>query len=238
MLNFLGIGAQKSGTTWLYTALSEHPNIKFAGGKEVHFWDHRRNLGIEWYTQLFSNDEYINGDITPAYSFLPIEVIQEIYQIMPHLRLIYLIRNPIERAWSSARMALSRAEMQHEEASDQWFIDHFNSKGSLARGDYETCIRQWRSVFPDKQLLIMRYETIRNHPVLAINKVFNHIGVDTLFEEISDSHKLEAKVFEGDGVALRPSLIPVLQEIYLKRIKSLEDYLQEDFSSWIKQSYV
>lgn len=233
MLSFLGIGAQKCATSWLYNTLSKHPYIAFPGGKEIHFWDHPRGRSVEWYKQLFSNEAYINGDITPAYGFLPIEIIQEIYDLMPHLRLIYLIRNPIERAWSSAKMALGRAEMLHEEASDQWFIDHFNSKGSLVRGDYETCIRQWRSVFPSSQLLIMRYETIKNDPVLAANKVLNHVGLESFFEK-SDDQKLIEKVFEGDGAAIRPSLIPVLQDIYRNRIDSLERYLQEDFSNWIK----
>lgn len=231
MLNFLGIGAQKSGTSWLYKALSEHPKIEFPGGKEVHFWDQRHGRGVKWYTQLFSNEAYINGDITPAYGILPIKVIQEIYDLMPHLRLIYLIRNPIERAWSSARMALGRAEMLHEEASDQWFIDHFNSKGSLARGDYETCIRQWRSVFPASQLLIVRYDEICHDPVAVANKCLNHLGLESIFVP-SDSNKLEERVFKGDGVPLKPSLLPTLLAIYLKRIESLERYLDEDLSGW------
>lgn len=231
MLNFICIGAQKSGTSWLYKALSEHPMITFPGGKEVHFWDLHYSRGVDWYTQLFNNNVYINGDITPAYSFLPVEVIQEVYDLSPHLNLIFLIRNPIERAWSSARMALGRAEMLHEEASDQWFIDHFKSKGSLARGDYETCIRQWRSIFPNGQLLIMRYEAIKNDPIWAANRVLNHIGLAKFFEKKNDQ-KLRQRVFEGDGVAIRPSLMPVLQEIYRKRIDSLEVYLQEDFSNW------
>jgi Sulfotransferase domain len=233
MLNFLCIGAQKSGTTWMYETLLRHPKIAFPGGKEVHHWDGAHNSEVEWYLKLFSNDSHINGDITPAYGILPKKVIQNIYGLFPHLRLIYLIRNPMERAWSSARMALARAEMASDEGSDQWFIDHFMSKGSLARGDYETCIREWRSVFPASQLLIMRYETIKNDPVLAANKVLNHVGLESFFEK-SDDQKLREKVFEGDGAAIRPSLIPVLQDIYRNRIDSLERYLQEDFSNWIK----
>jgi hypothetical protein len=231
MLNFLGIGAQKSGTSWLCKALSGHPKISFPGGKEVHFWDQQRNLGVEWYMQLFSNEAYINGEITPAYGFLPTEVINEIYDLMPQLRLIYLIRNPIERAWSSARMALGRAEMLHEEASDQWFIDHLSSKGSLARGDYETCIRQWRSIFPPSQLLIVRYDAILHDPVAVTNSCLNHVGLENFFVP-ADRNKLEERVFKGDDVPLRKSLLPSLQRIYLKRIESLEIYLDDDFSTW------
>jgi len=108
----------------------------------------RHGRSVEWYKQLFANEACINGDITPCLWNSAYRSDSRNLDLMPHLRLIYLIRNPIERAWSSARMALGRAEMQQEEASDQWFIDHFKSKGSLARGDYETCIRQWRNVYP------------------------------------------------------------------------------------------
>lgn len=233
MLTFLGIGAQKSATSWLYNTLSMHPEIAFPGGKEVHFWDQRHGRSVDWYQQLFANDTRLNGDITPAYGILSSQVIREIYCLMPRLRLIYLIRNPVERAWSSARMALARAEMLHEEASDQWFIDHFYSKGSLARGDYETCIRQWRSVYPSNQLLILRYESIDNDPVLAANKALNHLGLENYFDR-SDDKKLREKIFESDGVAIRPSLLPILHDIYRNRIDSLERYLQEDFSNWIK----
>jgi len=233
MLNFLCIGAQKSCTTWLFRVLSEHPEISFPGGKEVHFWDQQSTRGIEWYTQLFSNDAYINGDITPAYAILPVNVIQEIYKTMPNLRLIYLIRNPIDRAWSSAKMALSKAEMAHEEASDHWFIDHFKSKGSLERGNYETCIRNWRSVYPSEQLLIMRYETIVKDPVFAANTVLNHLGLKLFFKQV-DLQNLSSKIFKGNAESITPVLLDQLQDLYENKIQSLEIYLKEDLSSWKK----
>ena len=231
MLNFIGIGAQKCGTSWLSNTLSEHPKVAFPGKKGVHFWDQHRNRGIEWYTEHFSSNQYINGDFTPAYGFLPVEVIREIYELMPNLRLFYMIRNPIDRAWSSARMALGRSEMLHEEASDQWFVDHFNSKGSISRGDYETCLRQWRSVFPEEQLLLIRYENIITDPVGVGNKCLNHIGLENFYSS-ADIGKLSNKVFKGDDVPLRASLLPVLQEIYQNRIESLEKYLNEDLTDW------
>ena len=231
MLNFMGIGAQKSGTTWLHNTLSGHSGIAFPGAKEVHFWDRPDGRSVDWYLQLFSDENRINGDITPAYAFLPQETIQKIYQAFPTLRLIYLIRNPVERAWSSARMALGRAEMLHEEASDQWFIDHFNSRGSLARGDYETSIRNWRSIYPSNQLLIIRYETIGNDPVEVANTCLKHIGLESFFLE-QDRPRLTQRVFEGDGIVLRPALRSALSAIYAPRLESLMRYLNEDFSSW------
>lgn len=234
MLNFIGIGAQKCGTTWLQRTLARHPDIAFPGGKEVHFWDQHYAKGLDWYRQLFADHSKFNGDITPAYGFLPIDKIEQAYALTPHAPLIYLIRNPMERAWSSARMALARAEMTHDEASDQWFIDHFRSRGSLARGDYETCIRNWRSVFPPEQLLIVRFEDITSDPVGTANRCLDHIGAPTYRFSHEERQALQEKQFEGDGVRLRPSLLAPLLNIYRDRITSLEDYLQWDLQSWLQ----
>jgi hypothetical protein len=233
MLDFLGIGAQKAGTTWLYTHLSQHEKIDFPAGKEVHFWDLHHDRGVDWYSSLFvENEDKKNGEITPAYAYLAVERIKEIRYLNPSLRIIYIVRNPMERAWSSALMALERSEMTFGEASDQWFIDHFRSAGSLARGDYESCIKRWYSVFDRKQLLVKRYESICESPREVLKHCCDHIGVDgRIFDHIADD-VLSIRVLQGPGYEIRPSLRPILAELYLPKIASLQEYLVEDFSSW------
>lgn len=233
MLNFMGIGAQKCGTTWLYKTLSMHPEIRFPGGKEIHFWDKHEQLIPQNYINIFINNEYVNGDITPAYSCISRDVIQQIYQLYPTLPLIYIIRNPIERAWSSARMALSRAEMQANEASDQWFIDHFNSQASLLRGDYEACIKNWRSVFPLGQLKILHFEHIKHKPVELANECLQHIGLGNYFTK-EQMPVLSEKVFSGQPLELRDSLAKHLHNLYINKIKSLSDYLETDLNYWLE----
>ncbi len=225
MLNFLCIGAQKCGTTWLYEALSRHPQFAFPGGKEVHFWDRPGDRTVQWYCGLFSDDQKINGDITPSYAILRPDVIRNIHQVLPHLKLVYLVRNPIDRAWSSAKMALARAEMTMDEASDQWFIDHFMSKGSRARGDFETCLQNWMSLFPSSRLLVLHFDAIRDEPIQTANVVLRHLGANIFFGA-SDAAHLEKRVFEGDGQAIRPSLVPVLQDIYSKHTFDIKNYIK------------
>jgi hypothetical protein len=226
LLNFLGIGAQKCGTTWLFETLSAHPKICFPAGKEVHYWNHPNDRSVDWYAELFSDNKLCNGEITPAYGILPTETINRIHSRWPNLRLIYLIRNPIDRAWSAARMALMRAEMTHEEASDAWFIDHFYSQGSLARGDYEACIRNWLSIYPKEQLLVLSLEMITANPVAMANRCLTHIGASPIFTS-SDRENLLIKLFEGDRMPLRPSLAPVLHGIYKEKNKFVSEYLNE-----------
>lgn len=232
MLSFLGIGAQKAGTTWLYAQLNKHPRIGFPRGKEIHFWDRLDDPGrIPAYLAWFDDPRLCQGEITPAYALLPVEVIARIRRVAPDLRLLYLLRNPVERAWSSALMALGRAEMTFDEASDRWFIDHFRSSGSLRRGDYASCIRNWRRVFPAEQLLLLRHEAIRDRPEELLRACCAHIGVTP-----PDAGLLAGcreRVFAGPVHPLRPALREVLIELYRPRVAALEELLDEDFGGWL-----
>jgi len=232
VLGFLGIGAQKCGTSWLYENLSRHPDISFPAGKEVHFWDVSRSVGLDHYRSwLAVGDGKLHGDITPAYGILDPVVITECYANFPKLKLLYIIRNPIERAWSAACMALSRAEMNLAEASDAWFIDHFRSSGSLARGNYEACLRNWRCAYGDQAVLVLRYEDISERPSWLLNQCCLHIGVEPAYE-FHDSDVLR-RVNDGGRAAIRSTLIPILMSLYAERIRFLEHYLCQDLSAWL-----
>jgi len=234
MLNFLGIGAQKAGTTWLYEQLNRHPQLAFPLGKEAHFWNRPPDAAaITDYLNHFAEVNAIAGEITPAYAMLPVATIREIYTHAPRLRLIYLIRNPMDRAWSSALMALQRAEMTLDETSDRWFIDHFHSAGSRRRGDYQHCLKSWRAVFPDEQLLILRFEQIVAEPEALLNRCFQHLGVSNQTSEQLQQWHCRTPVFVGPGYSLRPTLKPVLQALYQKPIEQLADYLAMDLSAWL-----
>ena len=228
MVDFLGIGAQKAGTTWLAEMLSKHPSIQFPASKEVHFWDLHYHGGYEWYDRFFTPESGIKkGDITPAYAILPLKKIAEANRHYPNVPLIYSVRNPIDRAWSSALMALKRAEMKPEEASDQWFIDHFHSEGSTKRGDYEQCLKNWLQFYPQDQLLLVRYDDIAKHPRELIKKVALHIGVDSSFYDVLPDEVLTKRVFEGTKVFLRPSLRAALEEMYGPKTLRFEAYIKE-----------
>jgi hypothetical protein len=236
MLDFLGIGAQKTGTTWLHEALAAHPAVRFPGGKEIHFWDWHRARGVDWYRSLFgdSTPGVKSGEITPAYALLPAAAFHEILEINPALRVVYTLRNPIERAWSAALMVMQRGGMTIDEASDQWFIDHFRSKASRLRGDYEGCLRSWRGVIGERQLLVLRYEALCEDPRAYLEACCLHIGVDPGFYGPQHEEMLRRRVYASVQEPLRESLRPVLEEIYTAKIRSLSVYLGADLSAWLE----
>lgn len=216
MMDFLGIGAQKAGTTWVYAQLSRHPQLRFPGGKEVHFWDRFRKRGEAWYQSRFPEADagIRQGEITPAYAFMEVEAIQSLHRLYPELRLFYILRNPIERAWSAALMHLRKAELEIDEASDQWFLDGFHSRGSRLRGDYAGAIANWSSVYPREQLLVLDYADIARRPVDFLRACCRHIGADPDFFQ-ADMPELQKKIYAAENKSpLRPSLRPALEALY------------------------
>ncbi|MFM1873438.1 MAG: hypothetical protein RL398_2860 [Planctomycetota bacterium] len=238
MLDFLGIGAQKAGTTWLCERLSTHPQIRFPGGKEMHFWNHvgdpGRSRGLKWYRGVFAANPpgVRQGEITPAYAILPPATIAEIRRNYPELRLLYVIRNPIERAWSAALMWLDKMEMRIEEASDAWFLDQFRSQASLRRGDYARCLQAWAAEFPAERILVIRYEELAAAPRDTLLGVCAHLEVDAGPFAAADPTELGARVFAGTGHALPERLREELRRLYAEPIERLRELLGDDLAAW------
>jgi len=230
MLYFLGIGAQKAGTTWLYRSLQLHPRLGFSTKKEVHFWDEHRDRGIEWYRTQFSEDDRLHGDITPAYAMLEPEVIREIRREFPALRLIYILRNPIERAWSHGKMDLRIQGLRLDDAPSGYFRQHFRHKNSLTRGDAEGCLRRWRGVFPAEQLLTLRFETLCHQPRDLLRRCCDHLGVNDVYQD----QPLPSPCNISPG-PLPPLLFEDLLTLYRESIGSLSAYVGEDLTEWLSR---
>lgn len=178
--DFLIIGASKSGTTSLYDQLVEHPQIEPAAVKEVHFFDDRFDRGIEWYRSQFplanSRSHSRTGEASPYYLFHP-HAPRRIRRALPDVKLIALLRNPIERAYSHYQheVRVKRESLSFEEAlareperlngelermlEDEGY-NSFNYRrySYLARGRYADQIAVWRQLFPEAQLMVIKSE--------------------------------------------------------------------------------
>jgi hypothetical protein len=200
--DFLGIGAQKSGTTWLYENLRIHSQLYLPKTKEIHFFDWYFYKSINWYYKHFENAEIsqVKGEITPSYSILSEDKIRLIHAINPRLKIILLLRNPIERTWSQAVMNLvknnegntnfpitdlysikqllkGKRKKNIHLIKNEEFIAHFNQKSSIERGNYLKIIRKWGEYFPSNQIFIGDYNQLKNSPQKLLNEVFNFLEV-------------------------------------------------------------
>src|SRR5262249_2098440 len=147
--------------------------------------------------------------------------IRQIAELVPSVRLFYSIRNPIARAWSSALMALERAEMTIDEASDLWFIGHFKSAGSRQRGDYAACLLRWQGGFSAGQIRVILFDDLVAKPGEMLTGLAEHIGVEPGFFRSVPEIELRKPVFAGPGHVLRPTLRRFLTASYGLQIAAL-----------------
>jgi hypothetical protein len=181
MPDFLGIGAQKAGTTWLFDNLRCHPQVSFSTRKELHYFDRNFHQSLLSYAEHFRDRPGCKrGEITPAYSALPRRRIRFIRQVMPEVRLMLLLRNPIDRAWSHAVMNLAtKTNRAIADIPAAEFYAHFTSASSVKRGCYPAILDNWFSVFPREQLFVGMFDDITARPQDLLSDVFDHLGVAT-----------------------------------------------------------
>jgi len=177
--DFLGIGAPQSGSTWLYENLRCHPELYLPDQKELHYFDRGFHRSLRSYTNKFKPGcQKVKGEITPGYSILPLECIRFIQVIMPEVKLIFLMRNPIDRILSAVRRIFSRLpHKKFEEVDESEFYAYFRSERCRKRSDYLTILNNWISVFPREQLYLGFFDDIKNQPQKLLCDIFAHIDV-------------------------------------------------------------
>ena len=255
-LSFLCIGAQKAGTTWLHEILQSHPNLCLPVGKEVHFWDWHRRKGLGWYSRQFvpqssSSSDCLLGEITPCYAILPPHYIQEIKLLFPDLKIIFIARNLVDRAWSAILMELRHesrglkpGEFPTDKAPSQpsynpmedpsqydndYFMQRLEHSTHTSRSDYATALRLWLKYFPKEQIIILDYRDISKNPHRLIEMVCKHIGVSSsiLLQKWNDED-LNKKV---NAATSHYSMNPLLQQRFEEYLKPME----RDFNNLLKE---
>jgi hypothetical protein len=230
--DFLGIGAQKAGTTWLYENLRCHPDVFLPDKKELHYFDRRFHRSLRSYARYFeAGAGKVKGEITPSYAALAPSRIRYIRAIMPETKLIFMIRNPIDRAWSQALMNLVvRKKRAFEDVSDEAFLEHFRHERSIVRGDYNRILEQWSRVFPKEQMLVGLFKDIRERPTELLAQVFDHIGVTRDVDWAA--FPCTQVVHRGVGVPLPDKFRAELERIYGPEIEQLVERFGPRIAHW------
>jgi hypothetical protein len=230
--NFLGIGAQKAGTSWLHRNLRCHPALFLPQQKELHYWDTGFHRSLRFYAGKFAAaGDRVKGEITPAYSTIPAERVRVIHRLMPDLRLIFLMRNPVDRAWSHALMQFVKQQRRRiEEVPPDEVYAHFRSLESRLRGDYLRTLENWLGAFPEELLLCGFFEEVTADPQGLLVRVFRHLGVSEAVDWAQ--FPLAEKVNEGPGTEIPPHYRAFLEELYAPEIERLHDRFGEKVAGW------
>lgn len=189
--NFLVIGAMKAGTTSLYHYLQAHPDIFMSSVKELDFFVEKANWqrGLDWYRKQFNgaHGAVAVGEASTAYSKHPVVpgVPERIASHIPRCRLIYVLRDPVERIRShyQHRVAVGAERATLEEAV-------LRDPVYLACSRYSGQIERYLEHFPRQQLLLITSEDLRVDRAATMGRVYRFLGVnpDFLPETLSQEY--------------------------------------------------
>lgn len=174
--NFLGLGPRRSASTWLFECLREHPDVFVPTGKETYFFSDQHEKGAAFYASFFENEcgERAVGDMTPDYLGCS-ECPARIYGLLPEVRMITILRNPVDRAFSDYRALIrSRQRWSFEESLKQ-------DPSLLEEGLYAKHLEKYFEYFDRDRFLILFFEDVIRDNAATIKEVYSFIGVDPSF---------------------------------------------------------
>jgi hypothetical protein len=277
--DFIGIGAQKAGTTWLHRNLQAHPQL-WLPRKEVHYFDEKMGDNSNAFTRLFRegkqasrwrrqvrhglmvytfrrpsvgklrwtlkyymkpyNDIWygkifeprkgrIAGEITPAYSVLSKRKVAHAHELAPEAKIIFMMRNPIERAWSQVVMSFDKEEKgSAESASEKQLLERFGRNSTRLLTDYFRTLENWGAFYPEEQIFVGFLEDVSLRPGELLREIYSFLGVDPSFEPPF----LDKKIHVRSSDTMPTSLATYLARMYRAETERLAEFFGGYASFW------
>ena len=281
--DFIGIGAHKAGTNWLYQQLRALPDYDLLPRKEIHYFDRNpcyststrlnQPLGERlrnpshlkhaqkdllralvhgswttarfyrrwhfgrytdgWYRSLFTNPRGYTGELCPGYALLSVEDIRWMYRVAPQTKILFLLRNPIDRAWSQARYrrVTKVATGEFDEVEVKQF---FRSPLQTERSDYLETMRRFALVYPAEQLRVAFYDAIIEQPYALLKATTDFLG--PVPEDDLQRCPVSKVVKPSSALACPPSLRAYLQEMYMDDLHQLAELLGGYAQRWYSEA--
>ncbi len=205
--NFLIIGAQKSGTTYLMSALNQSPCVVAPALKEIHYFDVNYRKGARWYRALFPSQQEmaasqvqtgaraITGEASPFYMYYP-HTAERAQALNPEFRIIAVLRDPTDRAishyyhsraWGYETLPIADAFAAEEsrlapEKARVLKDPHYNSRSLsvfsyVDRGHYINQLKQWEQYFGKDRMLILDSRELFENPQHTLERVCQFLEI-------------------------------------------------------------
>jgi hypothetical protein len=200
--NVLIIGAPKAGTTSLHAYIDQHPEVCMSDPKELrYFWRADWRERLNWYVDHFDASKPVRGESTPAYAMWPYRdnVPARAHELIPDTRLIYMVRDPIERLTSHWRQRLADGFSEP--------FEHYTTH--LERADnpivcasrYATQLERWLPYYDASRVLVVDQQRLKNERTEVISEVFSFLGLSA---PPGPTHFEPELNTQADKYALRP----------------------------------
>lgn len=244
--DFIIIGAQKAGTSSLFYYLEQHPSIGRTLKKEIHFFNKYYFRDLKWYKAFFEtkkNGKKIFGEATPDYLFHP-NAAERVKKHFPNVKLIVMLRDPIERTISNYYMELNRKretaltfkealeqeEIRIQNINEECFNDpkyfnfnryYFSYKG---RSKYYDQIEKWLQYFPKSQFIFIKSEDFFEKPKLILDKVHSFLKIPSFLPSNLKPKNVGSYHYKTDEQTINQ-----LNKIFYKEYNQLSDLIGINF---------
>jgi Sulfotransferase domain len=243
---FLIIGAQKSATRWLRYNLGLHPEV-YAADTEIQFFNDGKRfneLGPDWYRSQFEgwNGEPVVGEATPGYMIWrhrPAVVAPRIHEVVPDVRLIAILRNPVDRAHSAMLHHIAHEKLP----KDADLLELVRSipperdpLGIVSGGWYAESLEPFLDVFGD-QVLIVLHDDISADAGALYAQALAHVGATADatpadLDEVRFAYRQRRGVDASSAKTMTPDERRAMYEYFAADIAKLEKMLDRDLSGW------
>lgn len=230
--NFIGIGVQKGGTSWLHKQLTKHPDVFIPKDrKEIHFFDDYFDRGVEWYEKFFPEDASsfkAVGEITPRYIYEE-NVTKNIAATLPeNTKFIVSLREPVSRAFSHYQMTFQSGEGQRYKDFDDFMESHPHG---FKRGLYADQIARYFEFFKPGQFLFLVYEeTFKDEagPAKTLKNVQKFLGISPF--------QMDENISERVGGARSVPKYPAISKFAQKMRLKLRDWNMDWVATSLKKA--
>lgn len=281
-IDFICIGAQKAGTTWLWDILSKIEGFDFPPIKELHYfdkspaypspshlntprlvdrlfdkrwvwyffrdsrqrwgwtnWEQKKwlmnwyfsNYSDEWYISLFKSYKGITGEFTVSYAYLDSSDVKRMRDLLPDVKIIFMLRNPIERAWSHYRFI----EMKHGTQKQEFnkIKEFLDSQWQELGSDYLRTIENYSKFYNKEQILIGFYDAIKVDSDNLLTDIIQFIGGDPTRIKQEDFSKKKVNVSVDMDMPIEVKAY--LRDKYYKLIENLSKQLGSYSLEWFNE---
>jgi len=209
--DFLIIGAMRAGTSGLAAYLRSHPQVYMSRRKELHFFDERFQAGVEWYRKQFVDvaPDQLSGEATPIYMYLP-EVAPRMHQTVPSAKLVAVLRNPVDRAyshyWKTRGMGNETLDFEEAIEAEQ---ERLAAGGRVARvsysyldrGSYLAQLQNVARYYPEDAIHVLKFEDLRDVTQTTLRSLAAFLGIE------GGGFVLPSKTHRNQSISFRfPSL--------------------------------
>lgn len=182
MPNFIVVGSPKSGTTWLFKVLKNHPEIFVPPIKDLYYFDKNFANGRLWYENFFKKTDRFcaHGEISHNYLYDK-TALKRIFHYRADMKIIVILRDPVERSLSHYRFMMKDGFFE----SFEEFKNSDHREYIIEWSKYSAYLGYLFEVFPPSNIHMMFLEDVKTHPRRETQRLFSFLKVDNLFFEES-----------------------------------------------------